>query len=462
MIKGTIKKILKKFVKKKKIETIQIDKFYPATKKTKLKKIEFNFFQTFKTNKVDLAHDQKYLEFRKKNPEFNFYFYDDIEMDEYMEKNWSHRKIYKIYKDSIYGASKADIWRYCILYHYGGIYLDFDSSIEFNLNSIPDDVDEVISFEKNKINTQISKEYTPNYDFLKNLPPKLKEIKHPENLVVQWLLIYKKNHPILLSVIENIEKNYQFFLDKKFESVHMAIVNFTAPVILTKAVWDYVLANNKIYQKGIDFENKVTFKNISKDGIYFNDKSYYKNFSNTPIIVKDPIRLNLGCGDDIKKEYLNIDAAKSNKNVIFMDIDKLKKKFSDLSVDEIYAKDVLEHVGFPTAKKWISDWSNLLKTNGIITIITPCLELIIEAYQKKIINEEKLNYLLFAGVYWEQGKSYWDTEKTSKYDWHKVCFTRKSLTDLLTKNNFTIICEKFDQIQGNINGLNMTIRAKKN
>ena len=72
--------------------------------------------------------------------------------------------------------------------------------------------------------------------------------------------------------------------------------------------------------------------------------------------MKDPIRLNLGCGDDIKKEYLNIDAAKSNKNVIFMDIDKLKKKFSNLNIDEIYAKDVLEHVGFPTAKNWISDW----------------------------------------------------------------------------------------------------------
>ena len=31
-----------------------------------------------------------------------------------MEKNWSHRKIYKIYKDSIFETSKADIWRYCI------------------------------------------------------------------------------------------------------------------------------------------------------------------------------------------------------------------------------------------------------------------------------------------------------------------------------------------------------------
>ena len=60
-----------------------------------------------------------------------------------------------------------------------------------------------------------------------------------------------------------------------------------------------------------------------------------------------------------------------------------------------------------------------------------------------------------------QGKSCWDTEKTSKYDWHKVCLQEKSLIDFITKNNFTIICEKFDQIQGNINGLNMTIRAKK-
>ena len=43
----------------------------------------------------------------------------------------------------------------------------------------------------------------------------------------------------------------------------------------------------------------------------------------------------------------------------------------------------------------------------------------------------------------------------------KYVLQEKSLIDLLTKNNFTIICEKFDQIQGNINGLNMTIRAKK-
>ena len=72
--------------------------------------------------------------------------------------------------------------------------------------------------------------------------------------------------------------------------------------------------------------------------------------------MKDPIRLNLDLVLIFKKEYLNIDAAKNNKNVILMDIFKLKKIFR-FNFDEIYAKDVLEHVGFPTAKKWISDWS---------------------------------------------------------------------------------------------------------
>ena len=461
MIKNIFKKIIKILKKKDQIKAVEIKSFYPSRKKGINKIIPYNFFQTYKSTKVDIDHDKKYFEFRNKNLEFNYYFFDDIEMDRYMEKNWGHRKIYKIYKDSIYGASKADIWRYCILHEFGGVYLDFDSSIEFSLNSIPSDVDELISFEKNKVSSQISKEYTPDYDLLSKLPKKHDFINHPENLVIQWLLIFKKEHPILKLVIEEIEKNYDFFKNKKFSSAHMAIVNFTAPVILTKVVWDYVKKNNKICQRGIDFNNKVTFKNISKNGVYFNDDTYYKKYSNTEILLNNPIRLNLGCGDDVKKEYINIDAVKNKENIIHLDINNLKSRFKNSTIHEIYAKDVLEHVGLLTAKKWISDWSNLLIIGGTLTIQTTCLDLIIEAYKKNFINEEKLNYLLFAGVYWENSKPYWDNEKTTHYDWHKVCFSKKLLFDELKKNNFSIVAEKYDQISKNSNGLNMTIKAKK-
>ena len=462
IIKKLLYNFINKLIKKKKIDTVYIDHFYPAKKYKKQKTIPYNFFQTYKSYKVDNEFDLRFSKFRLENPEYNYYFFDDIEMDSYMEKNWSHRKIYQIYKDSIFGASKADIWRYCILYEYGGIYLDFDSSIEFNLNIIPDNAEEFISFEQNKVSSQITKEYTPDYEFLSNLPNKHKEIIHPENLIIQWLLIYKKNHPILMSVIEEIEKNYEFFLGRKFKSAHLAIVNFTAPVILTKVVWDYVLKNNKIYQTNIDFESKVTFKNFSKKGVYFNDSDYYKNYSNTEILLNNPIRLNLGCGNDVKSLYINIDAVKNHKDVLLIDINNLKKHFEDRTVQEIYAKDVLEHVGLPTAKKWVSDWSNLLKPGGILTITTTCLDLIVDAYKKKIINEEKLNYLLFAGVFWENGRSNWDDKKTTQYDWHKVCFSKNQLKDLLLNNGLIIISEKYDKIEKkNINGLNQTIKAKK-
>ena len=138
MIKFFLSNLMKK-LRKKKIDTVTVDHFYKSKIFKKKKKIPYNFFQTYKSYNVDNDFNLRFYKFRQKNPEYNYYFFDDIEMDNYMEKNWGHRKIYKIYKDSIFGASKADIWRYCILYEYGGIYLDFDSSIEFDLNTIPND-----------------------------------------------------------------------------------------------------------------------------------------------------------------------------------------------------------------------------------------------------------------------------------------------------------------------------------
>ena len=230
---------------------------------------------------------------------------------------------------------------------------------------------------------------------------------------------------------------------------------------MTKVIWDYVLDGNSINQKNIDYDGLAKFKDTSSNGVYFNDKSYYKNFYNSKLLFDGQVRLNLGCGEDLKKGFINIDVNQKVESVKSIEINDLKNHYKDSSVNEIYAKDVLEHVGLPTATKWIKQWSEILTNNGTITISTPCLDLIIEAYNKNKINEEKLNYLLFAGVYWKNGKPYWDTKETTIYDWHKVCFSKKQIIKLLVQNNFEIITERFDDIGGHINGLNMVIKAKK-
>jgi mannosyltransferase OCH1-like enzyme len=60
---------------------------------------------------------------KKLNPRFNYRLYDDDDCYEFIKNNFSEN-ILHAYNKLKPGAYKADLWRYCILYKYGGIYLD--------------------------------------------------------------------------------------------------------------------------------------------------------------------------------------------------------------------------------------------------------------------------------------------------------------------------------------------------
>jgi mannosyltransferase OCH1-like enzyme len=59
----------------------------------------------------------------KDNPEFNHHLYDDDDCREFIKNNFND-DVLNAYDSLIPGAYKADLWRYCILYKKGGIYLD--------------------------------------------------------------------------------------------------------------------------------------------------------------------------------------------------------------------------------------------------------------------------------------------------------------------------------------------------
>ena len=60
--------------------------------------------------------------------ELEYFLYDDDECSQYIKTNFSS-DVLTSYNTLIPGAYRADLWRYCILYKYGGIYLDIDSEI---------------------------------------------------------------------------------------------------------------------------------------------------------------------------------------------------------------------------------------------------------------------------------------------------------------------------------------------
>lgn len=85
--------------------------------------IPLNLFQTWYTLDLPL-HMKKNVELLKKqNPKFKYELYDDAMCREFIKDNFDKDVVYAFDKLKP-GAFKADLWRYCILYVKGGIYLD--------------------------------------------------------------------------------------------------------------------------------------------------------------------------------------------------------------------------------------------------------------------------------------------------------------------------------------------------
>ena len=86
--------------------------------------------------------------------------------------------------------------------------------------------------------------------------------------------------------------------------------------------------------------------------------------------MKKTIKLNLGCGNDIKKGYINIDKYPKNKDVMKLDLDNIPFPFKDNSIDCIYMEDTFEHLNI-NRFDFMRELHRILKPDGIIKIIVP-------------------------------------------------------------------------------------------
>ena len=61
------------------------------------------------------------------NPEFKHYLFDDYDCRRFIAKYYD-KDVLGAFDALVPGAYKADLWRYCVLYKYGGVYLDIKLS----------------------------------------------------------------------------------------------------------------------------------------------------------------------------------------------------------------------------------------------------------------------------------------------------------------------------------------------
>ena len=138
-----------------------------------------------------------------KHKDFNYKFYSDTDCDEFMLTHYPD--IYPLYKKLPLAVMKADLWRYCIIYKYGGIYADVDTILKTDPNMFIMDKDLVIVSEN-------------QYNFC------------------QWVFAAPPGSPIIKTLISLIVSR----LNANIKEGSDFVLKTTGPIIFTEAINQYV------------------------------------------------------------------------------------------------------------------------------------------------------------------------------------------------------------------------------
>jgi len=138
------------------------------------------------------------------------------------------------------------------------------------------------------------------------------------------------------------------------------------------------------------------------------------------------MKLNLGCGLDKKQGYINIDIRKEVNPDLIWNLENIPYPFETNSVEEIIAKDVLEHFPFRKVENILKEWFRILKPQGKLYIQTPDLI----AIAIKVILNNKYTWKDIS--YWVYGGQDYNE------NFHKSGFTIPTLKKLLESIGFKI------------------------
>ena len=199
---------------------------------------------------------------KKWTPEFEYIFHNDYQADNFIKNNFDE-KIYNAYSSLPLAVMKADLWRYCVIYHYGGIYADTDTICLVNPNCLLKDSLLVCVPENNN------------------------------KKLCQWVFSAPKNSPIIKKIIdvciEKIINATNFDVEN--------ILNITGPGVFTLGVDNYLLENNyKIFKNkeyySDYYKNNILYVFYAYDFHYNMVKHIFSGFDNDGWKIESSIKTN--------------------------------------------------------------------------------------------------------------------------------------------------------------------------
>jgi len=243
----------------------------PCDKSSTIPKFIYQFYFG-QGNNMPLELQQNIENIKAMNPNWTHVLFRDGDIEKFIEKYYgkSMLSIYNMINPN-YGASRADFFRYLLMYKKGGVYLDIKSTTRVNL-------DNTISVNDKYILSHWGK-YIQYHGKLLNLQ---------RGEFQQWHIITIPGHEFLREVIKQVIYNI-FNYDTLHGVGRFGVLQLTGPITYTKTILNCINNGNTNYRlvkSNEDIGLRYT--------IYDNSKGDYK-----PKIIQTHSNL-------FKKHYTNL------------------------------------------------------------------------------------------------------------------------------------------------------------
>jgi len=233
-------------------------------------------FQTGYNNRFkNILHFNSIISFIELNPEYKYVYYNNINARKFLKENFSD-EINHSYDLLVPGAYKADLLRYCFLYHFGGCYFDCKQILKMPIKNFLD---------KNKTLVLCN-------DVI-------------ENALLNAVIFSTKKNIVLEKTIKDCIYNI-------INKLGTSALDITGPIFFFKSIKKYInldnvlLQNNRPPEDFLDYWNDYYNNNITLIGTntvivnrfykgyytdYINTNHYGKLFNDNEVYYKNIIKI---------------------------------------------------------------------------------------------------------------------------------------------------------------------------
>ncbi len=161
------------------------------------------------------------------NPHWRYQLFDQGKIENFLLAQFPQiKKYYDLISDD-YLAAKSDLFRYILLYHSGGVYLDLKSGMTKPL-------DETLDLDSGFILSHWTEWHSdPKYKAW-GLHPHIKNL--PEGEFQQWHIICSPGHPYLRAVIVTVITRLIIYMKNRHGAGSKGILQVTGPIPYTQAI----------------------------------------------------------------------------------------------------------------------------------------------------------------------------------------------------------------------------------